>query len=204
MSLSDTVKSKTKHKIISWHCAHSKELLTFSAFGIICLTFWHFTTTQVKHTIKCLDQGPGEKPPWCTSCTYKTTEMVVDGSLWLCFLSNVDAGKPNTWHCRQLLGTVAATVQERCNLSSTDWHSGSTALWAPWALHLPCSVCLQRAKLCGMCWSSVLTLSNRCNEGCPHRTELPHQETYKLKIAYRSLFIALRLKPRPGDPYIWA
>lgn len=105
MSLSDTVKSKTKHKIISWHCAHSKELLTFSAFGIICLTFWHFTTTQVKHAIECLDQGPGEKPPWCTSCTYKTTEMVVDGSLWLCFLSNVDAGKPNTWHCRQLLGT---------------------------------------------------------------------------------------------------
>lgn len=158
MSLSDTVKRKTECKIISWHWAHSKELLTFSASGIICLTFWHLATTQVKHSIESLDQGPGEKTSLVYFMHYKTAEMMVEESLWLCFLSNLDAGKPNTWHCRQLLGTC-------CCCSSGEERS-----------QLCCGlcVCLQRVQLCGMCWSSVLTLSNQCNEACPHRTELPH------------------------------
>lgn len=118
MSLSDTVKRKTECKIISWHWAHSKELLTFSASGIICLTFWHLATTQVKHSIESLDQGPGEKTSLVYFMHYKTAEMMVEESLWLCFLSNLDAGKPNTWHCRQLLGTCCcySSGEERSQL----------------------------------------------------------------------------------------
>lgn len=130
MSLSDTVKRKTECKIISWHWAHSKELLTFSAFGIICLTFWHLATTQVKHSIESLDQGPGEKPPWCTSCTTKQQRWWWRRASDFASLATWMLGNQTHGIAGSCWARVAATVQERSDLSSADWHSSSTELWA--------------------------------------------------------------------------
>lgn len=64
----ETQNGEQNHFPWLWHWAHSKELFTFSTVGIIHLTLWHFTTVQVKHTGKHLDDVPGEKSPWCIWC----------------------------------------------------------------------------------------------------------------------------------------
>lgn len=93
------------------------------AFNLFC--FWNnlfnFLASRY-HTSQTLNRESRSRPRGKTSLVYfmhyKTAEMMVEESLWLCFLSNLDAGKPNTWHCRQLLGTCCcySSGEERSQL----------------------------------------------------------------------------------------
>lgn len=143
---------------------------------------------------------------------YETTQMVVEEILRLCFLGNLGARKPNTppaphgiaAGCRPR--SPNAPARGRTHRSSAD-RLGGLLTGAPLA---PLSVCSARSELCRLLWSLLSTLSNERNEVCSGRSDWRHQlisqddgEFYKLKIAYRSLFTVLELKPRHRHPYIW-
>lgn len=148
------MKLKPKSKIASY-CRGTKltaEIFTFSAFGIIHLTLWHFTTMQVKHTSKHLHDGPGEKSPWHIWCCTRQRRW-----LWrrLCFLGNLNARKPNT-HTRP-----NAAAQERKHLSSTHCQDGYCA-------HPAFS---SESKQCRLSCSLLSTLSNEHKEMCAGRSD---------------------------------
>lgn len=149
MGLSDTVKLK----ILSYCCGTeltAESFFTFSAFGIIHSTFWHFTTMQVKHTSKCLDDGPRGEISLTHLMPYETAQM--EEILRLCFPGNLDARRAST--ALALQGVTAgcrppaanATTQERKDLSSGDLLGGDTgSVGSSWVLRSPCLLCDVRA-----------------------------------------------------------
>lgn len=105
---------------------------------------------------------------------YETMQMVAEEIRRLCFLGNLDAREPNTsWLC-----TASQLAAGHGHLMLQPRRGNISALLA--ALEV--------------------------TPGSQAPYELISQddgEIYKLKIAYRSLFTALMLKPRPRHPYIW-
>lgn len=149
MGLSDTVKLK----IPSYRCGAeltAESFFTFSAFGIIHLTSWHFTTMQVKHAGKRLDDGLGGEISLTRPMPYETAQM--EEILRPCFPGNLDARRAST--APALRGIAAgcrppaasATSQESKDLSSGDVLGGdSGSAGSSRVLRSPCEVRAPRA-----------------------------------------------------------
>lgn len=132
---------------------------------------------------------------------------VMEEILWLCFLGSLGARSLNI--PLALYGiwprSSSAPALERKQPSSAGGLGGDSSSVLS-LLHVLCDVPALQAVLV-----LLSALRNEgyemCSAGSSWRRQLISQadrEICKLKMAYRSLFTAHRMKPRPGHPYICA